>query len=475
MPATPVPGDVNLDAADFDGDAPPKKKTRVDNSRATHDPHETFEGKTWLEYASANNLDLGANGEVSRMWERQWRAKAQQERDKAGWAEPPGPKRVRVPSDVHGGITSDVYEDEDDVADLFGDFDQEAPSAPGASGSGDPWRPRDEHGHVIETLIGAGCDRGEAVRSVNSMMLPTEATFMELYGRGGITADANATRRSLNVKGLGAFDLRTLKPDGTPWDFSRRADRKMAMEHIDTQHPDFVVGSPPCTVFCVWNQHMNYPKMDPDRVAKLMAEGRMHLKFMAKIYKKQLDQGRHFLHEHPATAVSWDERSIVKLMAHSDVHVTVADQCQYGLKTRGEDGTPMPALKPTRFMTSSVQMSKLLQKRCKKDHKHQPLVSGRCAAAAFYPARLIRTIIKGIRATKDAEGLLPQANGVHAVVECDASVAVMSKCKKVGGGQITITFDDRNFKPLYRDEYTNEILPAHLIKATIIDELDYFN
>ena len=94
-------------------------------------------------------------------------------------------------------------------------------------------------------------------------------------------------------------------------------------------------------------------------------------------------------------------------MAHNDVHVTVADQCQYGLKTRGEDGTPMPALKPTRFMTSSVQMSKLLQKRCKKDHKHQPLVSGRCAAAAFYPARLIRTIIKGIRATKDAEGLLP--------------------------------------------------------------------
>ena len=99
-------------------------------------------------------------------------------------------------------------------------------------------------------------------------------------------------------------------------------------------------------------------------------------------------------------------------------------------------------------------------------------MSGRCAAAAFYPARLIRTIIKGIRATKDAEGIMPQAAGVHAVVECDAKVAVRSKCKKIGGGQITITFDDRNFKPLYRDEYTNEIPPAHLIKAAIIDELD---
>ena len=135
----------------------------------------------------------------------------------------------------------------------------------------------------------------------------------------------------------------------------------------------------------------------------------------------------------------------------------------------------MPALKPTRFMTSSVHMSKLLQKRCKKDHKHQPLVSGRCAAAAIYPARLIRTIIKGIRATKDAEGLLPQATSVHAIVECNASVAVRSKCKKVGGGQITITFDDSNFKPFYRDASTNEILPPHINKAATIDTLEDFN
>ena len=68
---------------------------------------------------------------------------------------------------------------------------------------------------------------------------------------------------------------------------------------------------------------MKYRKMDPDRVAKLMPEGRMYLEFMANIYKKQVDQRRHFLY--PATAVSWDERSIVKLMAHNDVHVTVAN------------------------------------------------------------------------------------------------------------------------------------------------------
>ena len=58
MPSTPAPADVDLDAADFDGDQPPTKKTRVDNSRATHDPHETCEDMTWEEYATFNGIDL---------------------------------------------------------------------------------------------------------------------------------------------------------------------------------------------------------------------------------------------------------------------------------------------------------------------------------------------------------------------------------------------------------------------------------
>ena len=58
-----------------------------------------------------------------------------------------------------------------------------------------------------------------------------------------------------------------------------------------------------------------------------------------------------------------------------------------------------PALKPTKFMTNAEPLSLLLRKRCDQSHIHQPLVSGRCAAAAFYPLDLIRTFLKGIRAT----------------------------------------------------------------------------
>ena len=62
----------------------------------------------------------------------------------------------------------------------------------------------------------------------------------------------------------------------------------------------------------------------------------------------------------------------------------------------------MPAMKPTCFITNSTQMAGMLQKRCDRQHEHQALVGGRCAAAAFYLLGLIRAIIKGIRTTKNA-------------------------------------------------------------------------
>ena len=76
---------------------------------------------------------------------------------------------------------------------------------------------------------------------------------------------------------------------------------------------------------------MNYPKMDPARVKALMAEGRTHLEFVARLYRRQLANAKDFLHEQPATAWSWDEKCITDLIAHSDVRLVVADECQYGL------------------------------------------------------------------------------------------------------------------------------------------------
>jgi hypothetical protein len=58
---------------------------------------------------------------------------------------------------------------------------------------------------------------------------------------------------------------------------------------------------------------------------------------------------------------------------------------------------------PTRCLTSSSEMAEGLDKRCDRSHRHQHLVGGRAAAAAFYPLPLVRAILRGIRATADAE------------------------------------------------------------------------
>ena len=132
---------------------------------------------------------------------------------------------------------------------------------------------------------------------------------------------------------------------------------------------------------------MNYPKaVAKGKGAEVKAaidRGRKHLNFVTSLYRKQLFAGRHFLHEHPMTALSWKDVGIMSLARHPLVHVVVADQCQYGLRAPSPDGGTLPALKPTRFMTSSPEMAARLSRRCDRSHRHQQLVGGRCANAAF--------------------------------------------------------------------------------------------
>ena len=109
-------------------------------------------------------------------------------------------------------------------------------------------------------------------------------------------------------------------------------------------------------------------------------------------------------------------------------------------------------------------MARLLQRRCPRKHVHQPLVSGRCAAAAFYPLKPVRALIKGIADTKAADSR--RSNKINALIKdvgdyevegkilsvVDTNSGVRSNVNKIGGGKIEITFDPANFKEVYRDE-----------------------
>ena len=86
-----------------------------------------------------------------------------------------------------------------------------------------------------------------------------------------------------------------------------RADRPLARENLDQDDQDWLIGSPPCTAFSVWNYAINYPKMGQEKVRGAVDEGRTHLKFAVSLYLKRVLKGKHFLYKHPATALSLEK------------------------------------------------------------------------------------------------------------------------------------------------------------------------
>ena len=79
---------------------------------------------------------------------------------------------------------------------------------------------------------------------------------MEVYGRGAIVDMANARARSLNIDGLDALDIRTLKHDGTAWDFDTPKCQEKALRLIAEDDPGLRMACPECSPFCSlqgWN------------------------------------------------------------------------------------------------------------------------------------------------------------------------------------------------------------------------------
>ena len=101
--------------------------------------------------------------------------------------------------------------------------------------------------------------------------------------------------------------------------------------------PDWILGAPPCTPFSIWNHGINFKKMDAAKVKALIAEGLVHLRFVCSLYRMQMARSKFFLHEHPASAVSWREDEILALVRHPTTHLVTMHQCQYGLVTPSKD------------------------------------------------------------------------------------------------------------------------------------------
>ena len=213
---------------------------------------------------------------------------------------------------------------------------------------------------------------------------PSEIHVAELFSEPRVTKwcednDLNAGE---------SFDLKT------GWDLHRPDHRAAVLEYVRKAKPKVVIGSPPCTMFSRL-QNMNgwTEERRQQRRRDLML-----LRFAAKVYRVQTEAGRYYVHEHPATASSWNEREIQNLARQENVEKVTSDLCMFGLTTRGS--TPeerVAAQKRTIFMTNSPEMARALDRRCDGGHRHQHLVQGRAKQSEEYTDELCQAMCIGVK------------------------------------------------------------------------------
>ena len=227
-----------------------------------------------------------------------------------------------------------------------------------------------------------------------------------------------------------------------------------------------------CTAWCTW-QALNAKKAkDPAKLQKARVQARLHLDFVCQLYQEQVDAERFFLHEHPAFATSWMEKSIRRINELPSVELVRADQCQYKSEVTFGALKGCPVKKPTGFMSNAPKLLERLRRRCaggqdgecsRPSRGKHATCSGRIAReAAKYSDELCRQILKGMFDEMKARGIVrDHEHGLHAVTD---EPAVEAQVK---------TMDPR-YSGKYKDAMTGQVLRDDLVQEARAKELDYF-
>ena len=233
------------------------------------------------------------------------------------------------------------------------------------------------------------------LETVMMRLTNNEMDVAELYSPERVTA----TARKLGLNAGWSLDFTTTDENGRPWDFECVHTKNKAVRKLLEDKPKLLIGSPMYIGFCSWTR-MDQHKMAAEVVQERLRKARAHLEFCMKLYAIQIHHGRYFLHECPQSATSWKEARVQRILNHKEVIHVTADQCQYGLISKGKEGHGA-AREATTFMTNAPHVAEQLQKRCptkqgRIHHRHVTLEGGRRKFAQIYPEGLCRAICRGL-------------------------------------------------------------------------------
>ena len=303
------------------------------------------------------------------------------------------------------------------------------------------------------------------------------AVISEIYSPPRVTKAIKLLPELRLIPGF-ALDLTTVDPeDGRPWDFDDAGKRAKAMERVKREQPVLLVGSPMCTAFSSW-QRVNNCIRDPTVVAREMERAMVHLTFCMELYKEQMKHGRYFVHEHPASASSWQEDAVLELSKRDGVFKATCDQCQYGMSD--EKGNPIR--KPTTFLTNSSEIATQLQKRCQGRNgecsRHGGGVHQQCRGrvarlAAIYHFKLCKAILIGIRKQLERDGICRAGEVGMIGLRNNESLCHWGDGWQLKAGGFVLNVNAK-CEDVFRDDLTGQLLDPKLVREARRKEFEYF-
>ena len=135
-----------------------------------------------------------------------------------------------------------------------------------------------------------------------------------------------------------SLDLTINDPDdGMPWDFNIQEKRDKAEKMVKDKRGLLLIGSPMCSAFNQI-QSLGRGRIGETRFGELMEQGLNHLRFCAKLYKMQLDQGTYFLHEQPGSSKNLGDHTVDNLMRDWRVYTVEGDMHRFVMGQEVEAG-----------------------------------------------------------------------------------------------------------------------------------------
>ena len=236
--------------------------------------------------------------------------------------------------------------------------------------------PEEDYLDEVDCGLSRGC-RKRLRRELNKLVVS------EAYSQPRVAKQAVEE----GMKAGTSFDLLT------GFDFSTRRDRQRCWHRLKKESPDLLILCPPCGPFSPL-QNLNYSRMDVSRAMAIVGEGVEHLEFAMELYQWQVLRGKIALFEHPAPSRAWEEECVKNVLKLPGVMRVRADQCEFGLRTRADEGLHRTA---TDFMVNSKAMADRLSIRCQGGHQHQELISERAKKAEEYPPALCKAMLDGLK------------------------------------------------------------------------------